>query len=204
MLRYGGAADTKFYRYIKEEKMAKNSEFGLNSMTQIKIFLLYLLDNIRYPIEYSLLSRIISESTDDVTLDYEECLRELADMGHLWFDEMDGEKYYMISDSGRLVAAELYDSVDADIRERGVSAASRLISLRNSGASISATVTETDNKRFKVTLDARDPSGEYMSLSLTVATESEAKLIRDNFKNNPDGVYRGILFSATGRFEFMT
>jgi hypothetical protein len=183
--------------------MAKNSEFGLNSMTQIKIFLLYLLDNIRYPIEYSLLSRIISESTDDMTLDYEECLRELADMGHLWFDEMDGEKYYMISDSGRLVAAELYDSVDADIRERGVSAASRLISLRNSGASISATVQQTDNKRFKVTLDARDPSGEYMSLSLTVATESEAELIRDNFKNNPDGVYRGILFSATGRFEFM-
>jgi len=183
--------------------MAKNSEFGLNSMTQIKIFLLYLLDNIRYPIEYSLLSRIISESTDEMTLDYEECLRELADMGHLWFDEMDGEKYYMISDTGRLVAAELYDSVDADIRERGVSAASRLISLRNSGASIDAKITETDNKRFKVTLDARDASGEYMSLSLTVATESEARRIRDSFINNPDGVYRGIMFSATGRFEFM-
>ena len=31
---------------------------------------------------------------------------------HIIFDEIDGEKYYMISELGKMVSAELYDTLD--------------------------------------------------------------------------------------------
>lgn len=170
----------------------------------IKIFLLYLLDNIRYPIDYTTLSDIISQNVDDLTFDYEECLTDLVERGHVWFDAMDGERYYMISDSGRQLAAELYDMLDPELREKSVTLASRYVSVQKGGARAEATVTETEDKRFVAHLVAKDSKGTILDLSITVSTRQEAEKIAERFKSRPDGTYRGVLFAATGRFEFFS
>ena len=92
--------------------MRKNKKFELNTTTDIKVFLLFLLDNIRYPIDKNTIMSIIDENVDDLSLDYEQCLGELVDSEHLLYDELDGAVYYMISDKGRAVASELYDNLD--------------------------------------------------------------------------------------------
>lgn len=184
--------------------MKKYKEFGLNTITDLKVFLLFLLDNIRYPIDGTTMLSIIEENTDDISLDYEQCLRELADSEHLLFDEVDGEKYYMISDKGRMVAAELYDTLDKGFRERSLRSAIKHISLSKSGASIKAYIEVTETKRYRVTLEAYDKYGEIMKTSLTVSSRAEAEQIKKNFETKPDGVYRGVLFSATGRIEYLS
>lgn len=173
-------------------------------MTDIKVFLLFLLDNIGYPIEHSSIIEMVAENTDEIIFDYDECLRELSEDGHLLYDEYEGEKYYMISDTGRMIATELYDSLDREFRERSLKYAAKYTSLSKRGAIISASVTETENKRYKVTMSAKDESGEYMSASITVPSREEAERIKFNYEAKPDGVYRGILFSATGRLEFLS
>ena len=183
--------------------MKKQSRRKLGGMTDIKIFLLYLLDNIRYPIDYETLSDIIAKNTDEITFSYAECLSELVESGHLWYDELDNERYYMISDTGRLVAAELYDALDPELRERSLELAARYVSLQKGGADCEASVTETHDKRFTVRLVARDSGGEILNLALTVATRAEAELIKTRFEKKPDATYRGILFATSGRFEFM-
>ena len=184
--------------------MKKYKDFGLNSITDLKVFLLFLLDNIRYPIEQTTVMSIIAENTGDISLDYEQCLGELADSGHLYFDEVEGEKYYMISDKGRAVASELYDSLDKGFRERSLRSAIKHISLSKSGASIKAYITDAPANRYRVTLEAHDRYGEIMSTSLTVNSRAEAETIKKNFEQKPDGVYRGVLFSATGRIEYIS
>ena len=109
----------------------------------------------------------------------------------------------MISDEGRLVASELYDNLDKDLRERSLRSAIKRISLSKSEASIRAYIEETDTKRYRVTLEARDTLGEIMTTSLTVTSRAEAEVIKRNFEAKPDGVYRGVLFSATGRIEYL-
>ena len=89
--------------------MKKNKEPILNTMMDIKVFLLFLLDNIAHPIDHTTLMTIIMKNVDVLSFDYDECLRELVDSEHLYYDEVDGERYYMISDMGRFVASELYD-----------------------------------------------------------------------------------------------
>lgn len=184
--------------------MKRNKKFGLNSVTDLKVFLLFLLDNIRYPVDRGTVMTIVEENTDEITLDYDQCLGELADSEHILYDEIEGEKYYMISDKGRSVASELYDSLDAGFRERSLRSAIKHISLSKSGASIRAYITSYEGGRYRVTMEAHDKFGELMSASLSVNSLAEAEQIKANFESKPDGVYRGVLFSATGRIEYLS
>ena len=184
--------------------MKRNKKFGLNTITDLKVFLLFLLDNIRYPIDTDTIMTIVSENTDEITLDYEQCLGELFDSGHLLFDEVDGVKYYMISDKGREVAAELYDSLDRNLREQSLKSAIKHISLAKRGASIKSYIEVTESKKYRVTMEAYDPYGEIMKTSLVVNSQEEAEQIKRNYEAKPDAVYRGVLFSATGRLEYIS
>ena len=175
----------------------------LTTMTDIKVFLLFLLDNIGYPLEHRTIMNIVAENTGDISLDYEECLYMLVQSGHLLYDEVQDDRYYMISDKGRMVAHELYDTLDKSFRERSLRAAIRHISLVNGGARINSYITETESKRYRVTMEAFDKYGEVMSTSLTVNSRAEAEIIKNNFDTKPDGVYRGVLFSATGKLEYI-
>ena len=56
-------------------------------MTDIKVFILFLLDNIGYPIDYTAVIGMVSENSEQLMVDYDECLGELCDDGHLLFDE---------------------------------------------------------------------------------------------------------------------
>ena len=184
--------------------MKRNKKFGLNSITDLKVFLLFLLDNIRYPIDSDAIMSIVAENTNEISLDYEQCLGELVDSEHLLFDEIEGVRYYMISDKGRAVATELYDNLDAGFRDKSLRSAIRHLSLSKSGASIKAYIEKTESGRYRVTLEAFDRYGELMSTSLTVNSLAEAEQIKKNFESKPDGVYRGVLFSATGRIEYLS
>ena len=181
----------------------KKKKFTLRTMTDIKVFLLFLLDNVGYPMDYSSIIEMVSENTEEILFDYDECLRELADDGHLLFDEFEGERYYMISDTGRMISSELYDSLDAEFRERSLKYAAKYFSLTKTGAVIKATVAEVGG-RYRVTMYAEDSRGEIMSVSITVTSREEAEKMKRNYEAKPDGVYRGILFSATGRMELLS
>ena len=183
--------------------MKKESKFKLRTLTDIKVFLLFLLDRIRYPIDYTTLSNIISENVDEVTIDYYECLRELVDSGHLLMDDMDGEKYYMISQSGKQVSAELYDRLDPAFREASIKSAAKHISLSKRNASISSKIIELSDKRFEVTLAAGDKGGKVFSLSVTVNSRGEAERIVSDYESDPDKFHRGILFLMTGKVDFL-
>ncbi len=182
----------------------KRKEFALSTTTDMKVFLLFLLDNIGYPLDHETLLDIVRENTDEISFDYDECLRQLASSEHVLHDEVDGVRYYMISDKGRMVASQLYDTLDKEFCERSLRIAGRHISLSKSGASIKAYITETESRRYRVTLEAFDKHGELMSTSITVNSRTEAEVIKKNYEAKPDGVYRGVLFSVTGRLEYMS
>ena len=184
--------------------MKKNKKFGLNTLTDLKVFLLFLLDNIRYPVDKTTVMSIIAENTDEISLDYEQCLLELVSSEHILYDEIEGERYYMISDKGRAVASQLYDNLDAGFRERSLRSVIKHISLSKSGASIKAYIETTESGRHRVTLEAYDSYGDLMKTSLTVNSLAEAEQIKRNFESKPDGVYRGVLFSATGKIEYLS
>lgn len=183
--------------------MRKQKKFALRTMTDIKVFILFLLNNIGYPIDHTAVIGMVSENTNEIILDYDECLRELVDGGHLLYDEYNGEKYYMVSDTGRMIANELCDSIDKEFRERSLRYAAKYTSLSKSGSRIEARVEESDGGRYTVILSAKDERGVLMQVSVAVNSRAEAERIKQNYEAKPEGVYRGILFAVTGRLEYI-
>lgn len=184
--------------------MKKAKDFSLDNTMDMKVFLLFLLDNIGYPLEHDTLIDIVRENTDEISLDYDECLRQLCNSEHILSDDVDGIRFYQISDKGRAVASELYDSLDKNFRERSLRIAIRHVSLSKSGAKINAYITECESGRFKVTLEASDKYGEIMTTTVSVSSKSEAEMIKTNYEAKPDGVYRGVMFSVTGRIGYIS
>lgn len=182
----------------------KKKDFTLKTITDTKVFMLFLLDHISYPIDHSSFIEIVAESTSEITLDYDEALRGLADTGHIIFDEINGERYYMISELGKMVAKELYDTLDKELLEKSLSAAGKYISFSNSGVEVKSFISEREDKRYVITLTANDKEGELMRVSLTVKSRAEAERIKLNFESEPESIYRGILFSATGMIEYFS
>ena len=46
--------------------------------------------------------------------------------------------------------------------------------------------------------------GELINISVVVSTRDEAELIKKNFESRPGSIYRGVLFSLTGKLEFFS
>lgn len=184
--------------------MKKKNEFALKNLTDIKVYMLYLLDHIAYPVDHSTLIEIVSESTSEISLDYDDALRQLVDSKHIIFDEIDGERYYMITELGKMVSGELYDTLDKALLEKSLRTAGRYISFSNSGVKVSASVKERRDRRFVVSLTASDAEGELMNMSLTVKSRAEAEKIAANYEANPEKIYRGFLVSATGLMEYFS
>ena len=183
--------------------MKRDKDLILKTTTDIKVFLLFILDHIVDPIDRTTLFEIVEENTEEISLDYDECLHQLAASEHIFFDEIGDERYYMISDKGRMVAAELYDSLDSAFRERSLRSVLRHVSFAESDRRVSATIAETSERRFKVTLAMEDRFGELMSVCVTVNSRADAEKIKNGYEAKPDAVYRGVMFSLTGKFEYM-
>lgn len=192
------------YTKSNGDRMKKDKDLVLKTTTDIKVFLLFLLDRIGGPIDRTTLMEIVEENTDEISLDYGECLRQLTESEHVYFDAIADEEYYMVSEKGRMVASELYDSLDPAFRERSLRSAIRHISVARSAMKVSSSISECDSGKFRVLLSLTDSFGEVMTLSVTVASRSEAEAIREAYEAKPDGVYKGVMFSLTGRFDYIS
>ena len=183
--------------------MKKKKSFELHDITEIKVFILYILDHIAYPIDQSALLDIISESTSVISLDYDEALRGIVETEHVYYEEADGERYYMISELGKMVARELYDTLDSEFLEKSLAIAGKYLSFSGSGVRSFSKIEKTSDKRFSVNLRAERKNDVLMDVTLNVNSEAEAREIKENFDRRPESVYRGLLLSATGRIEYL-
>jgi len=181
----------------------KKNKFVLKTQTDIKVFILFLLEYIRYPIDRTTLIDIISENTEEIIIDYEDSLAELAKSGHVLLEDADGEYYCMITPSGRQVAHELVDTLDAAFRERSLKSAMKHISLSDRGAKGSAEIIKEEDGSYTVALRLWDSTVEMFSVRMNVSSYAEAQGIKENFMRRPQMVFKGFMVAATGKFELI-
>lgn len=179
----------------------KKKKFTLKTQTDIKVFILFLLEYIRYPIDRTTLIEIISENTEEIIIDYEDSLTELSESGHILLEELDGEKYCMITPSGRQVAHELVDTLDEGFRNKSIKSAMKFMSLSERGARHSADIIKMEDGTYTVHLRLADPTCELFNVKMNVSSLAEATGIRDNFRSRPEVVYKGFIVAANGKFD---
>jgi hypothetical protein len=175
----------------------------LKNNTDVKIFILFLLNALRYPITQEELTDILIADGFVGEYDVAACFSELCEMGHIYHAKVDGQETYMISATGIEASAGLEDSLFSVVRTRSLQTATRYLSLRRRGADVEAKVTRLEDGRYSVFCRASDKSGEIASFSLTIASQGEAERIRRHFIENPEAVVRGVTATATGEIAYL-
>ena len=183
--------------------MKKEQNYVIYDKTDIKIFMLFLLDNINYPIDYTTISNIVTDNGYVAPFDFAECFSELSEHGHVVFDTVDGVQYYAISDTGRMVVKELSDTILDSLKKAGALSAAKYLSFKKSGARVRADIKERDDGKFSLDCSVEDNTGKLFSISICVSVRNQAEAMRDKFMREPEKIYRSAMSALTGEFDYL-
>ena len=187
----------------------------LHDKNEIKIFTLFLLDKIGYPLDYNNIASIVVQDGVVRYFDFADCFFQLLDAGHICRAEdadtqlsLDGsageeqEEKYVITDTGRQVARVLGDKLMLRVREQGIRSALRHLSLQKLGAVIDQSY-EPDGDGYVYRCSIKDPQGEVLSVHVRLDNKWQLDRVLKNFADRPDVIYRGILALLNGDVNYI-
>ena len=182
----------------------KKEKVILLDKTDVKVFILCLLDEIHHPMTYTAIVDAVLDCGCVQGFDFAECFSELRELGHMWEDTLGGETYYMIADTGSMVARELYPTLEEDVLERIRISAAHNLALSSLGVILRAKIVDTEDGRFRVEFKINNGDrGEILSLAVSVATRSAAEQIKKHCENSkPEDIYRAVLSVVTGEINY--
>jgi len=165
----------------------------LTDKNDIKIFILYLLDNIHYPLDFDTINDIVIQDEFVGYFDFAECFAELLDAGHIKEECANGIDMYAITNTGSQVAVQLQSSLMAPIRERSLKSALRVLSFQKSNAELKCTVEQREDGKYSFKCSIHENKVPTMELLLVVDSLERAERMKANFNERPEAVYKGIL-----------
>ena len=183
--------------------MRKRKDLKIQNKTDIKIFILFLLFELNYPLDEAQLYEIVLENGYVGSFEFSECFSELKEQGHILEKEGKDGVEYLISETGKLVAAELQGEILDSIREKSIKNAKVLLSLYRRGAVASATVKERPDHRRDVCCKITDADGTLLEVTIAASDKLTAERIKNNFEAKPEEVYRGMLSVLTGEVDYL-
>lgn len=176
---------------------------NIGSMRNVKIFVLYLLENINYPLDFSTINDIVMQTDYVMYLDFAEGFHEMVDMHLIDKFEEDGKELYLITDRGRVVARELKSDLLASVLDKALTQALRYLDFKKRKIVARCTVEKTGDGRYQVTCSFTEKGLPIFSQSLVVDTENRAERMRNNFYERPEAIYRGVVALMAGNVNYL-
>lgn len=195
----------------------------LKEENEIKIFILYLLDKIGYPLDYPSIGSIMMQDGIVNFFDFAQCFFALVDAGHIReivveSDEAEKESLtdaedeedlepgttvlYEVTDTGREVARVLSDNLMVAVREKGYRSALRHLSFAKKGAYIDQSY-KIDGDGYLVNCSIKQKNGVILDLNVHADSEYQLKRMLENFSERPEVVFRGIVALLSGDVNYL-
>ncbi len=176
----------------------------IGSKRNVKIFVLYLMENINYPLDYFTLNDIVMQTDYVMFLDFAECFNEMLDL-ELIKQEKDenGDALYSVTEKGRCVARELNSDILSSILDKSLTAALRYIDFKKRGIKIKCVSEKRDDGKYDLDCLFLEKEEQIFKISVVVDTYDRVERMKDNFRDRPDVVYRGVLALLAGNVNFL-
>ncbi|MBQ9115656.1 MAG: DUF4364 family protein [Clostridia bacterium] len=175
----------------------------LKDKNDIKIFILYLLRNIGYPLDFDNINDIVVQDGVVGYFDFADCFAELLDTGNIAEEKNGRECLYRITDQGIHVADNLQSNILTAIRERSLKSALRLLSFKKKGSRIQHHSEPLENGGYTLTCSIVEERQEIMRVSVFLDNKAQLDKMEYNFENNPEVVYRGVLALLSGEINYL-
>ncbi len=176
----------------------------LKDKNDIKIFILYLMRQINYPLEFSDINDIMLQDEFVGYFDFAECFAELLDTGNICEvkGEM-GENLYRITEQGCHVADTLQSNLLNMLKNKSLKSAMRLLSFKKSGAKLVCRSEEMPDGRYRLTCGIEDAGAVTMQIQLAVEDKSTVEKMKYTFDDRPEVIYRGVMALLTGEVNYL-
>ena len=167
---------------------------GLFSYQEIKILICYMLMGIPAPLPRQAILDILSGEEMANFFESEAAIDELIRQNHL---VEEGDEL-VLTESGKQVATTLSSRIPFTLREQSIKAALRLLLRKQRERDNTVTVERREHGRDVIcTIHEADEA--LLSVTLRVADDLQANLIKENFMDNPTLLYQSVIALLTGK-----
>ncbi len=169
---------------------------GLRSRNEIRILVCYLVTSVPGPLSENDLVDIIVENG---LANYFEVTDAIAEMGQKGNIVLAGEnpRTYTAGESAQIISKQLDFELPPSVREKALCAAINLLDRAKRERENTVDIVP-EQHGFRVTCHVSGGEEDLMSFSLSVPDAAQAEIVRKNFQDSPETVYRMLLALVTG------
>ena len=168
----------------------------LKDKKDIKLFILYIMYNLKSPIDYTTANDVCVQDEVITPFEFAECFSELLDTQTIAeFSQPDGEQMFYVTQRGEHVVTTLQDSLSSSLRERCLRNAMSFLSFKQRGTKIECNVTPREDGKFLLECVMTEKDGILLEVKIAVPTKQQADRMAFHFSDNPEAVYRSLIYS---------
>ena len=177
----------------------------IGSMNNVKIFVLYLMHNIGYPLDFITINDIVMQTDYIMYLDFAEAFHEMLDGGLIEEHGKDenNDMLYAVTHKGMIVAEQLRCDLLPSILDQSLACALRYLDLKRRHVTVDCTSQKLCDQTFDVTFILRERDKTILQTTINVDTEYRSRQMREAFRDRPDVIYRGIMALLAGKVDFL-
>ena len=176
---------------------------AIGSKKNVKIFVLYLMENINYPLDFVSINDIVMQTDYVMYLDFAEAFDEMLQSDLIGCVEEEGEKYYFVTDKGRIVAHELNSAILSTVLDKSLEAAFRYLDFKKRGIEARCEYMQRSDRKFDLVCTLYEKKEKIFETTIIVDSEYRARQMRQRYLDRPDVIYRGMVALLTGKMEFL-
>jgi hypothetical protein len=173
-------------------------------MKNVKIFVLYLMQNVGRPLDFVTLNDIVMQTDYIMYLDFAEAFHTMLDDGLIaMHGEAEGEQVYDITEKGRMVAESLQSDILSSLLDRSLSAALRYLDFKVWGIEAKCSTARREDGRYDFSCSLVERGQVIYTTTLVVDSADRAKRMKENFYDRPEVIYRGVHALLAGNMNFL-
>ncbi len=176
---------------------------AIGSINNVKIFTLYLMKNINYPLDYVTINDIVMQTDYVMYLDFAEAFNSMLDAKLIERADEGGVEKYRVTDGGATVASELKSDILSSILDKSLAAALRYLDFKKRGVKLQFDITATDDGKYRIDTSFNENGQCIFSQMIIVDSLDRAKRMKDNFYERPEALYRGVLALLSGNVNYI-
>jgi hypothetical protein len=170
----------------------------------VKIFVLYLLENINYPLDFVTINDIVMQTDYVMYLDFAEAFHEMVDTDLIEKIELSDEELYMVTEKGKCVARELNGDILSTILDQSLTRALRYLDFKKRGIECKCKIEKCDGEdRYEIAASFLEKGKEIFLLRYVVDTLDRATRMKENFYERPEAIYRGMFALMAGNVNYL-
>ena len=177
----------------------------IGSMNNVKIFVLYLMRNINYPLDLVTINDIVMQTDYIMYLDFAQAFHEMLDGGLICEDGVseNGDTLYSVTAKGAMVAEQLRCDLLPSILDQSLTCALRYLDFKRRGITVDCSSERLGDQTFDVTVTLYEKKKPILATTVNVDSEYRAHLIRKKFREHPEVIYRGTMALLCGNVDFL-